>query len=420
MFNPLNRDKGGGRFTRLRRTLTIGFFAVVLVSLVTGQQQRDAWRLASLEQSWLEGHTTEVIGGLADLARRSGNPQKMLEVAQRALNIEQLDLAIQLSQEGRTRFGGARDASGQVDWSFTQIEAFALHQAGRNAESVELCRDLADDPRLADQSDFLNGFAYVRALAGIDLDSALADIVRASERLPSEDYDFFHRLALLAWDARKIEDALVWIEKAITDFSPIYRQRQQEFSDRIALLLATASPDDETTQSEITDERESIDQLERRWSSLHAHRAQLLIALGRSEEAQQDQAIVEQAGGDLERETRLRFRIDELMTQSAYLDTRGWILYRQGNAEAAIKSLDIAVELARWIDSAEGHRMDAEQKRVVRSEDIQAARKESRRGLATLRYHRSVVLRELGRLSEADQEEQEVVAMGFEIGPHLH
>ena len=421
MSSQLKRDRRNDSFgTRYWRTFALATAAAALVAILVGREELDAWRLAALEQRWIAGEKAEVIEPLADIARRSNRPDLLADVAQRALVVNQVELALQLAREGRERFAGTRQATGGVAWSFAQIEAFALLQGGRNEEAVDLCRPFASDPALADSPDFLNGYAYIRSLAGIDLEAALDDVTRAAERLPSQDFDLQHRLALLAWDAQRPEEALDWINQALASFTPIYRRYEREFDDRIAILIATSEPDAERTRAEIAKLRETRDDLERRWSSLHAHRAQWLMAAGRQDEAQRDREIVQAAGGEPEREANLRFRVDDLAMQSAYLDTRGWILYRQGKAELAIQALDRAVELARWIDAAEGLRIETEIQRIVRSEDVQEARHESRRGLATLRYHRSVVLRELGRAAEAEQEEREIVALGFQVGPHLY
>ena len=140
-------------------------------------------------------------------------------------------------------------------------------------------------PELKDSPQRLNNLAYFRALAGIDLDEALVDINRALESDPSAAGMRDTR----AWVLFQMGKPQLALEDADFAVSAVTPQSDSGWFDRsLAWLeeqaLAHREP---AAESKVLTRREAGEQL---WAvgTLFCHRAKILEALGRSEEAERD------------------------------------------------------------------------------------------------------------------------------------
>jgi tetratricopeptide (TPR) repeat protein len=140
-------------------------------------------------------------------------------------------------------------------------------------------------PEFKDHPSTLNNLAYYRALAGVDLDQALADINQAlntfrpsylardtrawilfnmgKPQLALEDADFAVKAATNRSDAGWLDQSLMWLEDSVL------------------------TPREPKSDTKILTRREAGEQL---WSvaTIIYHRAKILEALGRNEAAQKD------------------------------------------------------------------------------------------------------------------------------------
>jgi tetratricopeptide (TPR) repeat protein len=93
---------------------------------------------------------------------------------------------------------------------------------------------------------------------------------------------------------------------------------------------------------------------------------------------------------------------------SAMLDTRGFLLYRQEKYEAALRDIDAAVHgYQRMLDLAE-EKLPLEQRVMLYSELREPPLEFAKRNAAVIHYHRSLVLDKLGRYAEAKLERARV------------
>ena len=163
---------------------------------------------------------------------------------------------------------------------------YAMQLANRRlfAEAVDVL-EAGKIPELEDNPQWLNNLAYFRALAGIDLDQALSDINRVLDQTPNaadardtrawvlfqmgnpqtaiEDADFAVNSLTATADAGWLDSSLTWLE------------------DNVLTLREPQTPTKLFTRREAG---------ERLWriATLHYHRAKILEALGRDEEADKE------------------------------------------------------------------------------------------------------------------------------------
>lgn len=102
-----------------------------------------------------------------------------------------------------------------------------------------------------------------------------------------------------------------------------------------------------------------------------------------------------------------------------FLDTRGFIQYLLGDLDAAQSDLDTAVDLVEARHNALTRRFRGEDVGVVDRREFKIQMNDHAKGVAVLRYHRSLVLESLGETERAEEDRQRVVELGFEPGPDL-
>ena len=102
------------------------------------------------------------------------------------------------------------------------------------------------------------------------------------------------------------------------------------------------------------------------------------------------------------------------------LDTRGFILYRLGEHQAALDDLNAAITqlddslVDDWPEYARKNSRDTPDPRQVQHRLL--AKKET---IAVLHYHRMLIHEALGNTANADTDRQRVVTLGFEPNDHL-
>jgi tetratricopeptide (TPR) repeat protein len=217
------------------------------------------------------------------------------------------------------------------------------------------------------------------------------------------------------YDAGRPEDAQAWLEKAKAwdPDSLLLVLKQAQFHKR--------SGEFEAALAEIDRALAALPQN----VELQVARAELLQHLGRHDEAIEIWRSIDRvsrASGQPPREialnglayalaignTDLKTGIEAVEQalqlepgQPAVLDTRGFLLYRQGKYEAALRDMNPAVRSFET-KLKEVQEVMPLQDRVLTYSELNESRLESmRRGVAVVRYHRSLVLDKLGRHAEA-------------------
>lgn len=98
----------------------------------------------------------------------------------------------------------------------------------------------------------------------------------------------------------------------------------------------------------------------------------------------------------------------------AYLDTRGYLYYRQGRFEAARADLDSAVNGIEALFSSWPEYVEREKSNAADLRELQLGYKSLRYNVAVIRYHRALVLRKLDLPKLAEEDLKRVRQMGFE------
>jgi tetratricopeptide (TPR) repeat protein len=416
------------RLARLFPTSTRGRIIMILLlgAIVLAwsegwfRDELDRWRLAAARQTWLDGDRTTALRELGTvIERRPDRLEWVVDYARRASDAGDYEAAIRAVEAAEGTFADPPDWAPAIRWEVRQIAAYSLIALGRGDEAIAGCRPFAGLPELKDDPSFLNGYAYLRALAGVDLDGATADIERVLEAFDWPNYELSHRAAITAMDAGDWGTAADRIDRAIGEFEPIHRRFLDEFEGRIAILGAEGGLQEEAVREEIARLRTRRETLARRRALMHAHRSRIREQLGDVKRAEADREQVRRLGFDPELTARLRFADGELLTYAAYLDTKAWILFRAGNTVEAERWAARAVSITDLAWRAEERARREAVDRIVRNEEIDDRVAATRRGVAALHYHLAEIYRAVGKETEAAIEEGRVRELGFEPGPTL-
>lgn len=259
--------------------IVIGTIGLALTPVIADQFRPEVarWYLAEATNRIVAAQDT---GHQLEQARRwAGNMSEMRDYwifrAEQAMADSPEDVAEVVSQavaQNKLNFFLADSYAQRLADSRLFKEAVAVLEAGAI-------------PELENSPQHLNNLAYFRALAGIDLDQALLDINRGLERNPNspgmrdtrgwvlfkmgnplsalEDANFAVSFITPPTDAGWLDRSLAWLEERV---------------------LTQREPQD---SSKVLTRREAGEHLWMR-ATLFYHRAKILEALGRTEEAERD------------------------------------------------------------------------------------------------------------------------------------
>lgn len=185
-----------------------------------------------------------------------------------------------------------REAQGKISTA-SQIGFYALRHTEANGEfgiTVELY-EICITPRDRQNPHILNQLAYMRSLAILDLDTALADIDRALEEFPKRGAFRDTRAWVLFQMGRPLE-ALADVEQAIESIESRNANPWTE-------VVESAKELTSELQTQLFGEREKpqdleplprsqVDELIWQDGVIRYHRAKILESLGRDEEAEPD------------------------------------------------------------------------------------------------------------------------------------
>lgn len=309
----------------------------------------------------------------------------------------------------------------QLYWLRSEIHQ-RLDQHEAALEDWRLAQDPAQAAGVYNEDTWLNGTAYVRAVGDFDLDAALNDVEQAIEQFGG-DFNVAQRGGVLLLE---VGDP----KQAVRLFSQALDMTAQD-AKRVEKQLETAREARDFLGEFVdpTSLEQQADVIDTRLARLHFYRSRAEKAAGDAEQAKQD---LDQAGSKQQRKAW----DDELAALSeqdfvglsgdaigyaAYIDTRGYLRYRLGDNEAALRDLTTAVDLAEAGNNYFRHSAYYQGLLGYPTSPDEARYKQhkSDMSLAVLHYHRALALEALGRNDEAEAELDRVRELGFEPGPEL-
>ena len=122
------------------------------------------------------------------------------------------------------------------------------------------------------------------------------------------------------------------------------------------------------------------------------------------------------AAGELDRKLIPSALLDvnaALNINDAYLDTRGYLVFLQGNLEDALRDFDQAIDLAKI-------RLKHAQRQAPVSEDQRKRLKQCHETLAVVYHHRHLVHKEMGSEKQAADDYDLAVEFGFDPDDEIH
>lgn len=173
------------------------------------------------------------------------------------------------------------------DQSFFDIGYLIAHRLAQQSQFKEaaavLQASLIDE--LRDMPTILNELAYYQALAGIDLDQALARINQALERLPDAP-ELRDTRAWVLFQMGRPQDAIADADFAVERYDA--QATNNSLGDTLGWLEERLSgPPEPLAEDAVLTRREAGELLWGR-GAVHYHRAKILEALGRTDEAEQE------------------------------------------------------------------------------------------------------------------------------------
>jgi tetratricopeptide (TPR) repeat protein len=236
------------------------------------------WQLALALRHWEAGEK-ELAQARFEAAERWLGDSPDLLMQRAAWRLEEGDIEGALLESNRA----VAAAPGRVRSLI--YRSHILQHAGRHAEAIadwqEIVRQMEDEGPQS-QAQALNGLAYARAVAQVDLDTALADVNRALE------------LNTSAYAAPAYMDTRGYIhylqgryDRALNDLNPAVLGMEQVLAPTNGRSRLVAGPQFHDLSNE------------RGIAVVRFHRALVLLALGREKEAEVDLARVrELIGGE--------------------------------------------------------------------------------------------------------------------------
>lgn len=105
--------------------------------------------------------------------------------------------------------------------------------------------------------------------------------------------------------------------------------------------------------------------------------------------------------------------------RSMILDTRGFLLWRTNQPQAALWDLELAVDFARSHYRSQKNELKKIRKAAVDIRLVQEQLAVLKKSLAVILYHRSLAYESVQQPTKARQDRQQVQELGYQLSPHL-
>ncbi|MCU0961892.1 MAG: hypothetical protein MUF48_17490 [Pirellulaceae bacterium] len=387
---------------------------VVPVLLAEWPHELSRWCRAAAAEADLDGDYAQAVAHMDRAIHWDGtDPQLYLQRALYHLETKQWELGLADCDRARERNGDPV--------AIAELRAQLLQHLGRHQEAVAQWREIVfggGDVLPERRAQHLNGLAYAQAVANLDLDQALV-AVEESLRLTANAAAMYDPAGVISFGravtARDLED-LATALSSLNDAAESAAAALEATTQRIA---AAPRQDLRGALAQATE-----------MQSMRAHLAGILRqrvgvneALGHSEAAQQDEQRLAElsTGGQLVAAAPypLSAAIERVNRVASVLDTRGFVLYRIGQLDAALEDLTRASQAGEWLSHAMDWILDETKHRVTDVRLILQRKHQDARTRAVIAYHRMLVLQALGRAEEAERDAQLVRDLGYEPGEAL-
>lgn len=334
--------------------------------------------------------------------------------------VDDCETAIELTQSGPVAVAMAAHG----------LRSQAYLELGEHEKSIDDQKTIGEllkkDSRLKKRSTYLNDLAYFRALGNIELDEAAKDATKAVELLGDEDQltPAILRASLACqWEAASpvLQEVVQYLQRQLSRES---RQVKQEITDEIAESFPPSNRS-AAQMNRLAEEHLKVSEqlwlLERRQSTPDA------IAMTDEENESSSDDALQTALNSLPSMQRSQ---QILSNFAPLLDTKGFVFYKlaltdetEERAEQLAKArrdLDRAVVAMEVLVQAERTLMVWHQHRIADPRSAKASMKQAEQSLAVLRYHRGLVLKELGEPQLAARDFTRVKQLGHEPNEQLH
>jgi tetratricopeptide (TPR) repeat protein len=269
----------------------------------------------------------------------------------------------------------------------------------------------------------LNELAYYRALTGLELKAGLADAQQAVALLGGDlavarhGGELLYRLERPRAAVRQFDRGVELVDAELD------RRRQRLQTARQAQAFLGDLLDVKLIE-------EAADSAAAPAARMHYYRSLAHQALGNAEQAKADLARTRDLGGKPEelskslgeiQEARLADLCMRAGDYAAYIDTRGYLHYRLGNHEAALRDLTTAIDLGEAQRSYLLQSPAYTQEISYRFSPAEARHQQRQqdKSIAVIRYHRALAYEALGETDRAERDLKRVRELGFEPGPDL-
>ena len=387
----------------------------------------------------------------ARLLQQSGDSKQAIEIGKRAIEKSPKDLRLKLELANwMMNHGQAADALPLIDEAVEKsipptyaliVRTGCLVHLGRTKEALISYKEIGSQLSQAESKLpwRLNGLAYFRALAGVELDRAMRDIQTAIRdmiadpaitnmigdfrigggRIPFEDL-VNASTAMASRHVDKQETVLPVISRRIEVTRLLQDEIQKDCSEAVYSSIQNEFPLDGKEEKEIKKRAFELSVIRRSLSVLLTVRAILYQDIGEKEKCLVDRAMIRSYGYDAEKllaglpKDWQCLRIAEKGAQ--VIDTRGMVFAAGKSYRAAEFDFELAITAAHIVNSAHDSELFNS---VMTNLQHELDRKSTSRSEAVLLNHRAGVFEQMGQKDKAENDRSRIRELGFEPGPHL-
>jgi len=404
-------------------------FTVALVALPVSARllinNSAVWQIAVAERQYANGQTEEAISKLTQIADGAPNDiDVQSKVAVWMAENGQAEIATEIAEQLAITFPN--------DPTMLLTQSFVFQQSKDFEKAVEALEklsrmNLSPDARIGIQNDL----AYYRALADKNVTLGLAEIGLSISAVESRfqgrfasSLGFPECVLASVFSLRGFEQTTPLMEQSLDDQ---IRSRVEmlwdaklEFHDDVTQLFAQGHRLDAERKKRLSELRESRQETKESLAMLLSIRAMVYQQKDQDELSIKDRRFVIGLGYEpSEMIESLPAGIDAMIIlerASAYLDTKGFLLYRTKNFQNALHDADLSVVSALTTFEILSN---PDQDKISKADLARWNIADLNRQIAVLRYHRMLVLEELDR-DEALAERLAIKQLGFEPNEDLH
>ena len=409
---------------RSKGIVVLAAVAIVVLLLVVSEGRREIsrWHQADAQEKVLDGDLEEAIKSLDTALEWDDAVEIYLMRAQVKLLkedfegcVDDCDVVIRRTQAGPV----AKEIVA------TRLRSQAHLEMGNYAEAVKDQKSVGDllkyDSSLMKRSTYLNGLSYCRALGGIELEEAAKDADKAIGLLGSDGQ--VTTALLRAWISSDWDPASPMTNEVVGYLKRQLERQTDQTKQQVYDEIAESFPPSNRSTAKMSRLAERhLDASEQLWL-LDQRRLTGVATDGGNESSKDDEALKTA----LEELPTLELSHAILGEFAPILDTRGFVSYKLAVAgetdkraerlEAGRKDLDLAVVSMEARIQIERTLVTPYQEIDVRS--ARAGLKRAQQSLAVIRYHRALLLDELGEDQLAGRDRSRVKQLGYEPNERL-